>query len=62
LWNPSPGVRVREQRPFAKTTVWDTESGLAKNKTLVAGISNLLGEGPVAVSWTKQPSSHEGGL
>jgi hypothetical protein len=57
--NPSPGVTVREQPLFAKTTVWDTESGLAKDKRLPAGISILLGEGPVAVSETKQPPCHD---
>jgi hypothetical protein len=38
---------------------------LAKNNTLAAGISTLLGEGPVAVSETKHPvtnGGHDGGL
>src|SRR5204863_4669307 len=46
--------RVSEQ-PFAKTTVWVRESVLRNSNFHEAAILTVLGEGPVAVSETRQP-------
>jgi hypothetical protein len=39
-------VRVSEQRPFAKTTVWVAESSLKNVTTWPACIVKVVGEGP----------------
>src|SRR6266567_2601611 len=57
-WLPWPGSTVNEQRPFANTTLCVAESRLVKRTFPFAYIVNVPGDGPVAVSPTRQPQTY----